>query len=519
MANYTNYLTVRLNNFDKNVCGSLDSLSAKATEVQTELNDIYNLYQSALNGVTSTWKDENSASAKEGLTLISNATTRLKDSASNELMGVIGKAGEVKEKIEYIKAKHKEGEGLEKAAWLESTVTRIINGISQAFTQKNWMNNDQAKIDSLNAEIDHYNKEAERMLDAIKAGMGGVSLGIVGNMVNGGALGSYSTFSYNYTEKAFTQKTWVSETIGAVGATLAGVVETPFKIVEGILDAGTTVVADVVSIFGGDASGIVNFVRKDYVGDWFEDNIYVGMLDDKDAFRTAGNIVGDIGVTAAAILSGQAWVLGLKATGQGGRTSESILNATNGNLFWATTGGTVVGLIDYFGSKKAQNAYKGRHKPTQDVKNLPAPDDVKNLPAPDDVGKLPAAGKTVQKQLKNGNLLLSDGSVVDKNGKFLYNAGADFGSAVDDAASAVAGNVDDVASSVAKEIGVNKYNFDLVTEKELDSALNSMVKGGKLSQFNADSFFRDWAIKNGKHYVGKDGKEFINTIRGTISLN
>lgn len=68
-------------------------------------------------------------------------------------------------------------------------------------TKKIVEENDQSTIDSLNREISNLNLTGETLLDAIKNGMSGISLGIIGNMTNGGAIGSHNQFSIIFWSK------------------------------------------------------------------------------------------------------------------------------------------------------------------------------------------------------------------------------------------------------------------------------------------------------------------------------
>lgn len=99
-------LSPRLSKFNDAVGNSLSTLETNAQNIQNDLDGIYNLYQSALNGIIAGWNDDNSKSVKAALQLIMDAIVRLNNSVGSELLGVISKAKEVKKIIDEIIAKY-----------------------------------------------------------------------------------------------------------------------------------------------------------------------------------------------------------------------------------------------------------------------------------------------------------------------------------------------------------------------------------------------------------------------------
>lgn len=185
-------LSPRLSKFNDAVGNSLSTLETNAQNIQNDLDGIYNLYQSALNGIIAGWNDDNSNSVKSALQLIMDAIVRLNNSVGSELLGVISKAKEVKKIIDEIIAKYAIGKNLTPRSY------RYEKDAKTGKTKKIVEENDQSTIDSLNREISNLNLTGETLLDAIKNGMSGISLGIIGNMTNGGAVGSHNQFSNNF---------------------------------------------------------------------------------------------------------------------------------------------------------------------------------------------------------------------------------------------------------------------------------------------------------------------------------
>ena len=185
-------LSPRLSKFNDAVGNSLSTLETNAQNIQNDLDGIYNLYQSALNGIIAGWNDDNSKSVKAALQLIMNAIVRLNNSVGSELLGVISKAKEVKKIIDEIIAKCESGKNLTPRSY------RYEKDAKTGKTKKIVEENDQSEIDRLNREISNLNLTGKTLLDAIKNGMSGISLGIIGNMTNGGAIGSHNQFSNNF---------------------------------------------------------------------------------------------------------------------------------------------------------------------------------------------------------------------------------------------------------------------------------------------------------------------------------
>ena len=191
MANM-NPLSPTLQSFKDTVLSSISSLQSAKEEIAQSLNEASTSFDSAYSGITQSITDEQGTAASNSLKLIMNATEVLKNSMQSDMGNILSECTKVGEIIAEIEAKIKEGEPLEPGFW-----DKVFNEITKMFTNK-WAENDQGRIDALNQEIDRLNRQGEAQLNAIAGASGAITLGIQGNMISGGTLGSYLAFSENY---------------------------------------------------------------------------------------------------------------------------------------------------------------------------------------------------------------------------------------------------------------------------------------------------------------------------------
>ncbi len=184
---------------------------------------------------------------------------------------------------------------------------------------------------------------------------------------------------------------------------------------EGLADTAALVAADVLAIVGADTSGIKNWIATDHVGNFVNDTLYSG----SDAYSTARGAGGAVSDFVFRKLLGQIpvvrWVL---AVSTAGRVAESTL-ASGASLGVATGGALVGGVVDFLFTGRISSNKTITSDATQP---LPSGKTVQALPPGKTPLGLPAAGQTTVKVLKDGNILLSNGDVVDKFGNILYNA-------------------------------------------------------------------------------------------------
>ena len=164
----------------------------------------------------------------------------------------------------------------------------------------------QVKLKRINEDVEQSMRALEAQLDAIANGSNSVKLGIIGNMVAGGTLGSYIDFTSSYN---FNLQQWKTENpvyhanlLGKAGCFVVGQVEGAIKFFEGAVDAvliaGATVVQGVGCIFGQDwsqniLSNAAKFdVANAITGVAYDALKFVGQYD--EGWRTAGNVVGQV---------------------------------------------------------------------------------------------------------------------------------------------------------------------------------------------------------------------------------
>lgn len=393
-----------LRNFESSVLPNLSSMESAKSEICTYLNDSKSAFDSVYNGMSQGWKDSNGQSVSASVSLVMNASERLSSSMASDLGNILSRCSEVGDVVSQINDKISEGSSLTPGHF----VTKLWSS--------EYCANDQERIDQLNDEIEQLNNQGEAMLNAISLAAGGISLGISGNMTNGGSLGNYIDFASNY---KFSTQEWLAANpirhpypylASSVGCFVAGFVGSVAKLAEGIVDAGATIVADVVSLFGADSSGIVEFVKKDHVGDFIE-----GTIGNWEGYNPGavswGKTFGNIALTTAATLSLNPVALGAVATGHGGETSETVLEATD-NLLLATGAGVAVGVAEYWGGKQYQSK-KLKKLSSKAVTATSSPKVGPNLALPSGpTVSMPASGRTVI-AVKDGYTLYSNGDVAD----------------------------------------------------------------------------------------------------------
>ena len=191
MANM-NPLSPTLQSFKDTVLSSISSLQSAKEEIVQSLNEASTSFDSAYSEITQSITDEQGTAASNSLKLIMNATEVLKNSMQSDMGNILSECTKVGEIIAEIEAKIKEGEPLEPGFW-----DNVVNERTKMVTNK-WVENDQGRIDALNQEIDRLNRQGEAQLNAIAGASGAITLGIQGNMISGGTLGSYLAFSENY---------------------------------------------------------------------------------------------------------------------------------------------------------------------------------------------------------------------------------------------------------------------------------------------------------------------------------
>ena len=417
-------------NFDSQLFPSVGALKSSCTSISGTVSGSKNSMSSAASGVASGWSSEAGVSVKSALqNPIIEGLNRIETSMNGSLLSIIGKIDALGAPVGEIKNMISTANTLKEGEWKEWT---SIFGVKH----KSYEKNDDDLIEKYYNSIKNACSDVESSINSL-ASASSESLGIVGNICGGTPLGSYNAMdlsgvntdiaiaAINAESKSGSEsgqeKSGFVKALETVGAFAVGIVESPLKLVEGIVDAGATLVADVVDMFGGDASGIVKFIKKDHVG--IAVDSLMPFITEYDTARSIGNAAGELAMLAVASgaigpvagLSNVAksLIVAGKAIGNAGRTSETVLGITNGNLTLATTAAVVVGVADAKVTRKLQKIFTPKVKPVE-------PKIAGNLPAPGDTvggtkiaGNLPAPGDTVGGTKIAGNLTNAAGNTPD----------------------------------------------------------------------------------------------------------
>ena len=417
-------------NFDSQLFPSVGALKSSCTSISGTVSGSKNSMSSAASGVASGWSSEAGVSVKSALqNPIIEGLNRIETSMNGSLLSIIGKIDALGAPVGEIKNMISTANTLKEGEWKEWT---SIFGVKH----KSYEKNDDDLIEKYYNSIKNACSDVESSINSL-ASASSESLGIVGNICGGTPLGSYNAMdlsgvntdiaiaAINAESKSGSEsgqeKSGFVKALETVGAFAVGIVESPLKLVEGIVDAGATLVADVVDMFGGDASGIVKFIKKDHVG--IAVDSLMPFITEYDTARSIGNAAGELAMLAVASgaigpVAGlgnvaKSLIVAGKAIGNAGRTSETVLGITNGNLTLATTAAVVVGVADAKVTRKLQKIFTPKVKPVE-------PKIAGHLPAPGDTvggtkiaGNLPAPGDTVGGTKIAGNLTNAAGNTPD----------------------------------------------------------------------------------------------------------
>ena len=284
-------LSNMLASFDESYTNFTNVKSAQ-NEVSNAINDATNQLDSAINGYTVAANDEQNNNIIAGVTLVKNACTALKSHIDGDISSLLSHGAEVKETIDEIKTRIKQGEGLEEKKLKQKA--DLANGIKDDVYEEN------QQVIKLNKEIDILNEKGEAQLQAMSNAINGVAFGIKGNMKKGGALGVSVNYGDNYKfnpadyalpqdngEQNPSEENPVGATkqlniLQGLGCGVVGAVESVGKVAEGIVDFGGTVVSGVSSLLGtvtgwlgwnggqrffsGVSDSISGFVKNELVG-------------------------------------------------------------------------------------------------------------------------------------------------------------------------------------------------------------------------------------------------------------
>ena len=469
-------------NFDSQLFPSVGALKSSCTSISGTVSGSKNSMSSATSGIASGWTSEAGVSVKSALqNPIIEGLNRIDTSMNGSLLSIIGKIEALGVPVGEIKNMISTANTLKEGEWKEWT---SIFGVKH----KSYEKNDDDLIEKYYNSIKNACSDVESSINSL-ASASSESLGIVGNICGGTPLGSYNAMDLSgvntdiaiaaIAAESGQEKSGFVKAVETVGAFAVGIVESPLKLVEGIVDAGATLVADVVDMFGGDASGIVKFIKKDHVGTAIDS--LMPFITEYDKARSVGNAVGDVAMIAVASgaigpvggLSNVAksLIIAGKAIGNAGRTSETVLGITNGNLTLATAAAVAVGVADAKVTRKLQKIFTPKVKPIE-------PKIAGHLPAPGDTvggtkiaGNLPAPGDTVGSTKVAGYLTDAAGSTPD-----LSKASV---STILDSSAGVG-----KYTTIGESLGMTKgMSYDKIREIGLAAFREGKISGGDLDIF------------------------------------
>ena len=368
MANITP-LTAKLQTFKNTVSTSISSMETAKNEIANYLNEALTSYESAYNGITSAITDDQGKAAAQSLALVKQAAEVMKNSITNDMGNILSECKKISEEIARIEKEIERGNKLT-PGWFDS----IWNEATMLFTSK-WSENDAGEIERINEDVEHSMKALESQLDAIASSSNSIRLGIIGNMVAGGTLGSYIDFASNYN---FNLQQWKEENPlynadfwGKAACFVVGGVEGAIKALEGLVDIGLSVGAAVLqgvgSVFGQDWSqNILSESAKFDVAGFITGFAYDelksnGQYDAR--FRIAGKVVGLVSTFAQStssiganivketvksaltkyFFSSSRDVIGYMI---GGIVSENVLQVGGTSVEAATTGITTATIVN-----------------------------------------------------------------------------------------------------------------------------------------------------------------------------
>ncbi len=358
MATLTN-VSSKLQTFMDEIYPNKSKYISDASNFNTSVSTSLTKYQDTLSDVSSSWTDSDSAVTKAVLELIINACNNIKTSIDNDLSTAINDFDKVKEVYDKAKKLHDDNTGLKPGE--EVDVGTWFEFIDGWFDGKKYEKNDDDKIKKVNQDIELANKQGEALIDAIRAGLDGVNLGIVGNMKRGGSLGPVTNYSSLNVEAVVGAINLPDEQTDSqplnfwqeLGCGVVGAVESTVKVFEGAADFVLTLGAGAVSLItGNDDNQLREWAEYDFarntVGKVGE--LIAGSAEAYD--NSVGRKVGD--TIGTAVTHGALWVTGpgaiISALSVAGSASEDLLkdDKTVGEALWK---GAALGGLSYAGGK------------------------------------------------------------------------------------------------------------------------------------------------------------------------
>ena len=325
-----NNVSSRLEKFIKEVYPSSADYKSKAGDLKVAVTTSKSKYQSSLDDIANAWTSSDSAATKQILELVVNACKNIESSIDTDLLAAINDFEKVKEKYDEVEKLRKDNANLKPGEEVEIEGIGVIVDFNGAWWDgKKYVKNDDDKIKKVNVQIEIANRQGEALIDAIKSGLDGVKLGILGNMHRGGSLGPVTSYYLDETAVAAIAEELSSKPLNILqelGCAVVGLVESVVKVAEGVVDFALTIGAGVVSLATHDDD---NFLRK------------------IAEFDVARNTVGQLGVSIAG--SEEAYE---NSTGR--KVGDFVGSAATHKALWLTGAGAIVSAVSIAGNKSEQ---------------------------------------------------------------------------------------------------------------------------------------------------------------------
>lgn len=189
--------------------GGLSSVASAKAEVSTGLTEAANKVSEAISNFRSSGNDATISSLIADTTLAKDGIDRVKSHVDGDLSALLGSASELRNLISKIEDLIKEAEGyVADIAQKEREISALTcdtnneTSVANYNAAKSKLQDEikilETKVDNNNLQIEDQNKKGEAQLDAMAGAINGVSMGVAGNMIHGGSLGSSTLYSDNY---------------------------------------------------------------------------------------------------------------------------------------------------------------------------------------------------------------------------------------------------------------------------------------------------------------------------------
>ncbi len=372
---------------------SIVATKSVQSDIITQLNEVNTSLDAAISAYSSAGNDSQITSLVNSVGIIKGGVSAVISHTQGDLDGLYSNLEEVKTSvIDRVDELHDQcaSEG-----WKEAS-TEVVTDSKTGEKKEEYKENDQAKIDQANAEIDMLNQKGEAQLNAISAAINAVNFGVIGNMVTGGGVVTGVNYLDNYSfdasqfvienpetpgedtgdetgdqqqqgeqqegeqqqqqqeqQEQQQQQQVETNTASKVVSGVVGAAEGVVNLGEGVVDAAGTAASWLLGVIGDltgsewckqASSDVKTFVETDYsdmAGDAIMgavSDLSGGYIQNDQGWRSGGSVVGEV-ATAIFVPA-----IGVKtvAASVAGQTSETVLDQ-GGDIGEAALGGTLAG--------------------------------------------------------------------------------------------------------------------------------------------------------------------------------